>query len=295
VRASRADSTRRAYGASWRRFEEWCVAHGLVALPTEPHTVALYAAAAAERYTPSTLAKHLAAISRAHQAQELSSPTRHPTVLVVLRGVRRQKGTAQQGKAALLTPALRAIVTALPDTLLGTRDRALLLVGFAGGFRRSELVGLDVEAITFVPQGLVVRLAHSKTDQDGQGRDIGIPAGTRPDTCPVRALRAWLDAAGITEGPIFRRLNRHGHVLPGRLSDRAVARVVQSRVAALGLDPAGYAGHSLRSGLATSAAAAGASERAIMATTGHRSVQMVRRYIRAGTLFDASAALAAGL
>jgi integrase len=187
------------------------------------------------------------------------------------------------------------MIVGLPESLLGERDRALLLVCFAGAFRRSELVSLDVADVSFTRDGLVIRLRRSKTDQEGEGRTIGIPYGSRPMTCPVRALKEWLDFSGITAGPLFRPVNRHGQVLATRLSDRGVARVVQRAAAAAGLDPTDVAGHSLRAGLATSAAAAGVSERAIMAQTGHKSLPMVRRYIRDGSLFIENAAAGVGL
>ncbi len=179
--------------------------------------------------------------------------------------------------------------------LIGARDRALILLGFAGAFRRSELVGLDVEDCAFGKDGLTVTLRRSKTDQDGAGRKIGIPYGSNPETCPVRTVQAWLEEAGSDAGPLFRSINRHGQVRTGRLSGIDVARIVKKLAVRAGLDPAKYAGHSLRAGHATSAAIAGASERSIMRQTGHRSVQMVRRYIRDGSLFRENSAGKLGL
>ena len=173
--------------------------------------------------------------------------------------------------------------------------RALILLGFAGAFRRSELVGLDVEDCTFGKDGLTVTLGRSKTDQDGAGRKIGIPYGSNPETCPVRTMQAWMELAGIGAGPVFRSINRHGQVQPDRLSGIDVARVAKKLAQRAGLDAAKYAGHSLRAGHATSAAIAGASERSIMNQTGHRSVQMVRRYIRDGSLFRENSAGKLGL
>ena len=177
---------------------------------------------------------------------------------------------------------------------MGKRDRALLLVGFAGAFRRSELVSLDVSDVTFDPNGLTIRLRRSKTDQEGEGRKVGLPYGSNLATCPVRALQEWLSAGSISEEALFVGINRHG-TPQGRLSACAVALIVKKVVAAAGLNPDLYAGHSLRAGLATSAAMAGVSERSIMAQTGHRSVQMVRRYIRDGSLFRENAAAGIGL
>jgi integrase len=183
----------------------------------------------------------------------------------------------------------------LPATRVGLRDRAVLLLGFAGAFRRSELVSLDVADLEFSSAGLIVTLRKSKTDQKGAGRRIGIPYGSTEGTCPVRAVQAWLETARISDGPVFRPLDRFQRVQTTRLSDKAVALIVKRRAKAVGLDPTRYAGHSLRAGLATSAAAAGASERVIMSQTGHRSADMVRKYIREGSLFTANPAGMVGL
>ena len=187
------------------------------------------------------------------------------------------------------------MVAATDEGLIGLRDRALILLGFAGAFRRSELVALDVADLAFNRDGLTVTLRRSKTDQEGQGRKVGIPYGSNPDTCPVRVLQAWLETAGLAEGPVFRSMNRHGPCTTGRLAPADVARVVKKLAERAGLDAARYAGHSLRAGHATSAAIAGASERSIMNQTGHRSVQMVRRYIRDGILFRENSAGKLGL
>jgi integrase len=177
----------------------------------------------------------------------------------------------------------------------GCRDHALLLLGFAGALRRSELAGLDVDDVTEGPDGLTVRLRRSKTDQEGAGRTVGIPYGSNLATCPVRAWRTWLQASGITNGPAFRPVDRHGRVGTTRLTAQAVALVAKRHAARAGLDPGEAAGHSLRAGLATSAAAAGVPERVIAATTGHKGTAMLRRYIREGSLFRENAASAVGL
>jgi integrase len=211
-------------------------------------------------------------------------------------GIRRTLGMAPDQKAPTMPPDLRRMVVSCSgETLAGRRDRALLLFGFAGGFRRSELVGLDVEDIEETPDGLRVSVARSKTDQEGVGRNVGISWGQHPETCPVRALRAWREKTGIVAGPVFRAVNRHDQMRNGRLTDQSVARIVKRAAERAGLDPAKYAGHSLRAGLAAAAAAGGAPERAIMKQTGHRSVEMVRRYIRSGSLFHENAAAYLGL
>ncbi len=291
---AKSPNTQRAYRSDWADFTAWCQAHQLGALPATPATVALYLTDRAKTCKTSTLARRLAAISQAHQAAEHPSPTKTQTVRQVAAGIRRVKGTTQQGKAPAVTDAVRLMVAAVPATPVGRRDRALLLLGFAGAFRRSELVALDVADVRQTRDGLVVTLRRSKTDQEGASRTVGIPYGGYPQSCPVRALQDWLAAAGIAEGPLFRGLRNDGRLM-GRLSDKGVARVVQRRAAAVGLDPARYGGHSLRAGLATAAAAAGKSERAIMAQTGHKSLPMVRKYIREGDLFRENAAANLGL
>lgn len=296
VARAKAENTLKAYRTDWADFTTWCDAQGLTAMPAEPGTVVLYLTSlirAGRKH--STLQRRISAISQAHQAARQENPTRSADVKVLMAGIRRTHGTAQEGKAPAVIEDVRLMVRHLPPSLLGDRDRALLLVGFAGAFRRSELVSLDVSDVNLTRDGAIITLRRSKTDQEGQGRKVGIPYGSRPETCPVRALERWLEVSGITEGALFRPINRHGHMQPGRLSDKAVALVVKKYAEAVGLDPAKYAGHSLRAGLATSAAAAGASERAIMAQTGHRSVNMVRRYIRDGSLFRENAAATVGL
>ena len=296
ARQSKASNTIRAYRSDWRDFEEWCFPHRRRPLPATPETVALYLTQLADQgRKSSTITRRVSAISQAHQMASHRSPTRSAKVRAVLRGIRRTKGTMPESKAPVLIDDIRRMMASLPKRLLGVRDRALLLVGFAGGFRRSELVSLNVGDIEFTEDGLVVRLRRSKTDQEGAGRKVGIPFGSNRGTCPVRSLKAWLEASGIERGPVFRPINRHGQVRPTRLSDRAVALIVKRAAEAVGRDPSEFAGHSLRAGLATAAAIGGASERSIMKQTGHRSTVMVRRYIREGSLFRENAAAKVGL
>jgi site-specific recombinase XerD len=295
ARAAKAANTLRAYRADWRDFAAWCDRHGRPALPAVAETVALYLADLAGRRKPATIGRRLTAIAQAHRAAGHEAPTGHAAVRAVWAGIRRTHGTAQDAKAPALTADVRAMVAALPDRLIDHRDRALLLLGFAGAFRRAELVGLDVADVVETADGLVVTLRRSKTDQEGAGRSIGIPYGSNPLTCPVRALRAWLERSTIAGGPLFRSVDRHGRLGAGRLSDKAVALVVKRAAAAAGLDPAKYAGHSLRAGLATAAAAANVPERVIALQTGHKSMKILRRYIRRGSLFAENAAAAVGL
>jgi len=285
IRASKADSTVRGYRSDWKEFCSWCGAHGVCALPAMPEAVASYIAECASRLKVGSIQRRLNAITEAHKAIGHDSPTHSAIVTNTMKGIRRMLGTAPAQKAPALTDDIRAMVDTADTGLIGLRDRALILLGFAGAFRRSELVSLDVGDCGFGKDGLTVLLRRSKTDQSGEGRKIGIPYGSNPDTCPVRVLQDWLAQAGVADGPVFRPLNRHGQIQPERLTPGQVARIVKKLAERAGLDPAKYAGHSLRAGHATSAAVAGASERSIMNQTGHRSVQMVRRYIRDGNLF----------
>jgi len=295
IQASKAENTLRGYQSDLRHFCAWCEVHALCPLPATAETVASYIAECAGRLKVGSIQRRLNAITEAHKAVTQESPTHSPIVANTMKGIRRTKGTAAAQKAPALTADIRAMVDAAGAGLIGLRDRALTLLGFAGAFRRSELVSLDVEDCAFGKDGLTVTLRRSKTDQTGAGRKIGIPYGSNPETCPVRSLQAWIEQAGVTAGPLFRPLNRHGQIQAGRLSGIDVARVVKKLADRAGLDAAKYAGHSLRAGHATSAAIAGASERSIMNQTGHRSVQVLRRYIRDGNLFRENSAGKLGL
>ncbi len=296
-RAARAGSTRRAYEHDWKQFRIWCEQHRLDPLPASTEAVILYATDLTKNQTRklNTLQRRLAAMSQMHQQMGFEPPTRAWAVKQFLAGLRRELGVAPHRKRPLLADDLRQIVAEIPDTLLGKRDRALLLLGFAGAFRRSELVALNGEDLETTRDGWIVRIRKSKTDQQGEGRAVGIPRGAEASTCPVEALSIWRTVAPIESGSVFRRVNRHAQVLPERLSAEGVALVVKRYVEQLGFDPSAFAGHSLRAGLATSAAAAGKSERAIMNQTGHRNLNTVRRYIREGNLFRENAADGIGL
>ena len=295
IRASKAENTLRGYQSDWRGFCAWCEGQNVCPLPAAPESVASYIAECTGHLKPGSIQRRLNAIAEAHKAAGLESPTHTGIVRNTMKGIRRTMGTAPTQKTAALTADIRAMVDAAGADLIGARDRALILLGFSGAFRRSELVALDIEDCAFGKDGLTITLRRSKTDQEGAGRRIGIPYGSNPETCPVRTMQAWLELAGIGAGPVFRSINRHGQVQVGRLSGIDVARVVKKLAQRAGLDSAKYAGHSLRAGHATSAAIAGASERSIMNQTGHRSVQMVRRYIREGSLFRENSAGKLGL
>lgn len=284
LEASLAANTRRAYRQDIAHFTNW---GGSV--PATPEVVAQYLAQHAGQLTVATLARRMVAIGKVHVMAGHSNPTTTELVRLTMRGIRRTCGQPQRQAAAAIKEDILAMVSLIDDSVKGRRDRALLLLGFAGAFRRSELVGLDVSDIECVPQGVIVHLRRSKTDQEGAGRKIGIPFA-RGVVCPVRALDAWLAASGITDGPVFRPVTRHGHLSPTRLSGEAVAIIIKDRARAAGLDPSRFSGHSLRAGLATSAAAAGVAAWKIRQQTGHASDAMLTRYIRDGELFRDNAA-----
>jgi site-specific recombinase XerD len=286
ARASLSPATRRAYQAAWTAFETWCHANALPALPAAPETLALYVAWLAPQKGVRTIGKALAAITLAHRSAGLDSPTEAPLVRRVARGLRRTYGKPPMTKDPIRVEDLYAMVRQLDEEdIIDLRDRALLLLGWAGAFRRSELVGIDVADLREVREGLVVQLRRSKTDQEGEGRKVGIPKARRPALCPVAAVKTWLVEAEITQGPLFRVIDRWGNIQDQRLSDRAVALIIQRTTERAGLDPAPFAGHSLRSGFCTEAARAGVSERAIMSQTGHKSTTTLRGYIRDGGMF----------
>lgn len=289
-------NTKKAYQSDWDNFTAWCEQHGLTALPASPTTVVLYLTAMVKHgHKINTLTRRSAAISHAHKSVSQPTPTSDSSVRAVMAGIRRTHGIAPQRVTALLTEDITLLIEVLPDTIVGKRDRALLLLGFAGAFRRSELAALNVEDIEEQTEGLSILLRRSKTDQEGSGRWVGIPFGKREDTCPVRALQEWLQASGITGGAIFRGLKRGGKQASERISIRAIATIIKRTAKAAGLDNGRYSGHSLRAGHATVAARAGVTERVIMAQTGHRSERMVRRYIRAGAMFQENSASSLGL
>jgi integrase len=284
VRDSLALNTRRAYLSDLAEFERWGGS-----IPASAETVATYLAARANTLAVASLVRHLVSVSKAHEARGLPNPTRSELVRATMRGIKRTRGSAQREAKPLLRDDLLLVLDSMGDGLKDIRDRALLLIGFAGALRRSELVGLDVGDIEHVRQGIVLTLRRSKTDQDRQGRKIGIPFG-RTRWCSVAALNTWLKSSGISEGAIFRPVDRHGRIRRSRLSGEAVSLIVRERVADAELDPTHYSGHSLRAGLATSAAQAGVPTWRIRQHTRHASEAMLLRYVRDSQSFTANAA-----
>lgn len=296
-RASKADATVRAYTTDWREFQAWCARTGFPSAPASPEAVAAFLVSEAEAgRSASTIGRRCAAISYAHKLAKQTDPTADEEVRAAMKGIRRRVGVAPKRKAAATAEIVAAMLMRMPDTMTGKRDRALLALGFAGAFRRSELVALDVADLTEHADGMRVLVRRSKTDQAGAGTEKAIPHGRF--IRPVALLREWLDAAGITEGPLFRPVSRSGRVRSvgsnaevgtepraPRLTTQAVADIIKRYAEAAGLDPALFGAHSLRAGFVTTAAERGADLAKIMEVSGHKDPRTVVGYIRRANAF----------
>ena len=284
ARASKSAATRRAYQTDAADFAAWCERYNLEPLPATVDTVAAYLASLARSgLKASTITRRCAGIRYMHRMAGLEPQTSSEAIKAVLAGIRRSVGTAVTRKAPATAEAIRAIVAEMPSDLRGLRDRALLLLGFAGALRRSELVALDVVDLEETTEGLLVRIRCSKTDQEGVGDFVSIPHGSR--LRPVAAIKAWLEAADITKGPIFRPIKKGGLPLDQRLTDRSVAEIIKRRMEAAGFDPTIFSGHSLRSGFVTSALHHGADILRVMDVTRHREVSTLKTYDRRAKAF----------
>lgn len=292
---ARAEATRRAYAVDWRQFCQWCEARAIDPLPASPVAVAMWVADLADTHAFSSIGRKLAAVSVKHKEAGLPSPIGLEPVPSTMDGIRRRLHVATSKKAPVRVSHIRSAMADFPDDLKGKRDRALILVGYAGAFRRCELVAVDLEDVRFVPEGAVITVRRSKTDQGGKGHQKALHYGKNRQTCPVWALRAWIEAARITEGPVFRGVNRWGHVSTARLTSQVVADVVKERAPLLGLDPAALGAHSLRAGLVTDGYASGVSEADIMRQTGHRSRAVLEGYYREANLFRGNVTASIGL
>lgn len=303
ARASRSQATLTAYAADWRAFLAWCERESQPPLPAPPEAVAAYLSWLADgveepdhwgtprivRRTVSTLARRKAAIASAHAVAAHADPTRHPQVRLVWEGIRRQLGTAPKRKDAITPTELAQMVHLLGSDIHGVRDRAMLVLGLCGAFRRSELCGLRVDDVTFVKQGLRIVLRRSKTDQTGAGRTVAVLAHPGAALCPVECLRAWKYEAGVQDGPLFRGVDRWGRVLRGAIHPRTWVDRLKAVATQVGMDPRRVGGHSLRAGFVTAALAGGAQPFQVMDVTGHKSFEVLRRYIREASLWKHNA------
>jgi len=296
--AADALSTVRAYTADWRHFSLWCAGRGLAPMPASPQLVGDYLSDLGEGYARATLRRKVAAIARANRHAGHRLDTGDPSIRDVLRGIGRTHGSTPKRAQALATEEVRRLVATCPDDPTGVRDRALILIAFAGALRRSELCAIEVEHLTWKPRSLELLIPRSKTDPEAEGARIGIPRGKAEDTCPVRALLAWLQVGGIEHGPLFRAVTRHGTLRTAALSGEAVRLIVLKRARLAGikgsrLEP--VSPHGLRAGFVTSAYRANVSDEEIMGHSRHRSLATMRSYVRRSKLSHASPAGKVGL
>lgn len=283
--ARQASNTRRTYKSAWRRFDAWCQARGACSLPAKPATVALYLTSRASQCASSTLTVAASAIADRHNSTGHDNPCGYPLVKGVLAGARRKYGRPPNKKRPAGLVELTRLLDVVREGLGGVRDRAVVLVGFAGALRRSELAALRVEHLEFVSEGVIVTLPGSKTDQNNTGVQLGIPRGRAAKLDPVGALVEWLTLADIEEGPVFRAVDRWGNLGEKAITRRSIALIIQALAGRAGYTAADFGGHSLRAGLATAAAAAGVETTEILSQTRHRSIMTLKGYIRYGTLF----------
>ena len=293
LKSSKANNTLRAYKSDFKDFGTFCAKHGLNSLPTEPKIVSLYLTHLSKNSKISTLRRRLVSISMVHKLKGHYLDTKHPIIIENLMGIRRIKGSIQKGKKPLLINHLKLIINSINEQktneIKKLRDKTIILIGFGGGFRRTELISIDYEDLEFVSEGIKITLRKSKTDQFGEGMIKGLPYFNNQNYCPVINLKNWLEISNIKTGPIFRRFSKGSNLTEKRLTDQSVALLIKEYLSLAGIENKNFAGHSLRSGFATAAADAGADERSIMAMTGHKTTQMVRRYIREANLFKNNA------
>jgi site-specific recombinase XerD len=294
LKSSKANNTIRAYKSDFNDFSLFCIQNGFKSLPSEPKIVSLYLTHLSTKdIKVSTLKRRLVSIGVIHKLKGHYLDTKHPSIIENIMGIKRRKGSVQKGKKPILINNLKNIINAIDkekkDEIKKIRDRSIILIGFSGGFRRNEIVSLDYDDLDFVPEGLKITLKRSKTDQFGEGTLKGLPYFDSSQYCPVLSLKKWIETSNIKSGPLFRRFSKGSKLTDYRLTDQTVALLIKKYLNLAGIDSKNYSGHSLRSGFATTAAESGAEERSIMAMTGHKSTEMVRRYIKEANLFKNNA------
>jgi len=294
LQSSKAINTVRAYKSDFNDFGLFCAQNGFKSLPSEPKIVALYLTYLSTKDAKmSTLKRRLVSIGVIHKLKGHYLDTKHPSIIENIMGIKRRKGSIQKGKKPLLISSLKTIIDTIDqknkEKIKILRDRSIILIGFSGGFRRNEIVSLNYDDLDFVPEGLKIKIKRSKTDQFGEGSIKAVPYFDNSQYCPVVSLKNWIDTARINSGALFRRFSKGSRLTEKRLTDQTVALLIKEYLQLAGIDNKNYSGHSLRSGFATSAAESGAEERSIMAMTGHKSSEMVRRYIKEANLFKNNA------
>ena len=293
LKTSKANNTLRAYRSDYKDFAGFCVKHGFKSMPSDPKIISLYLTHLSKTSKISTLRRRLVSIGVVHKLKGHYLDTKHPVIIENLMGIKRVKGSKQVGKKPILINHLKEIINVINEQKIGEivklRNKTLILVGFGGGFRRTELISIDYEDLEFVNEGVKIALKRSKTDQFGEGMLIGLPYFSTETYCPVTNLKNWLKISKIKTGPIFRRFAKGSALTEHRLTDQSVVLIIKECLKLAGIENNNFSGHSLRSGFATVAAEAGADERSIMAMTGHKTTQMVRRYIREANIFKNNA------
>jgi site-specific recombinase XerD len=291
---SKANNTVRAYKSDFDNFRLFCGQNGFKSLPSDPKVVSLYLTYLSTKDVKmSTLKRRLVSIGVIHKLKGHYLDTKHPSIIENMMGIKRRKGSIQKGKKPLLINNLKILINVIDkknnEEIKKLRDRSIILIGFSGGFRRNEIVSLDYDDLEFVQEGLKISLKRSKTDQFGEGLVKGLPYFENSKYCPVISIKKWIEISKISSGAIFRRFIKGSKLSHNRLTDQSVALLIKHYLKLAGIESKNYSGHSLRSGFATSAAESGAEERSIMAMTGHKSSEMVRRYIKEANLFKNNA------
>ena len=294
LQSSKANNTVRAYKSDFNDFGLFCAKNGFKSLPSDPKIVSLYLTYLSTKDAKiSTLKRRLVSIGVIHKLKGYYLDTKHPSIIENIMGIKRRKGSIQLSKKPILISSLKEIINVIDDQnkkeIKKLRDRSIILIGFSGGFRRNEIVSLDYDDLDFVPEGLKINLRRSKTDQFGEGFTKALPYFDNTQYCPVVSLKKWIEISKITSGAVFRRFSKGSKLSENRLTDQTVALLIKEYLRLTGKDSKNYSGHSLRSGFATAAAESGAEERNIMAMTGHKSKEMVRRYIKEANLFKNNA------
>ena len=294
LRSSKANNTVRAYNSDFNNFGLFCAQNGFKSLPSEPKIVSLYLTYLSTKGSKiSTLKRRLVSIGVIHKLKGHYLDMKHPSIIENIMGIKRRKGSSQKGKKPILISTLKKIINVIDEQnkeeIKKFRDRSIILIGFSGGFRRNEIVRLDHDDLDFVPEGIKINLKRSKTDQFGEGFTKALPYFDSSKYCPVVSLKKWMEISKIRSGPVFRRFSKGSKLSENRLTDQTVALLIKQYLQLTGIDSKNYSGHSLRSGFATSAAESGVEERSIMAMTGHKSTEMVRRYIKEANLFKNNA------
>ncbi len=294
LKNSKANNTVRAYKSDFNDFSLFCSQNGFKSLPTTPNIISLYLSYLSKKEAKvSTLKRRLVSIKMLHKLKGHYLDSKNPIIIETLMGIKRRKGSIQKGKKPILINSLKEIINVIDhqkkEYIKKLRDRSIILIGFSGGFRRNEIVSLDYQDLDFVSEGLKISLRKSKTDQFGHGFTKALPYFDNNQYCPVVSIKKWIEASKISSGPLFRRFTKGLKLSKNRLTDQTVALLIKEYLKLAGIDNRNYSGHSLRSGFATSAAESGVEERSIMAMTGHKSTEMVRRYIKEANLFKNNA------